>query len=144
MNTAWLVMHSPYLRHLREETVDGCCHASAMEQDPLLPSVFSQSIYTTGSPLYTYGRYSCSSYLFQCPTAIPCVHATVTADLSCTGTFTLWRPQKHPRYSIGASILPVWSTLRGQRSWRIFFFFFFGRGTLCTRWEHLCALWPRT
>ena len=31
LNTAWVVMHSPYLRHFRE-VADGARHSSAMDQ----------------------------------------------------------------------------------------------------------------
>ena len=41
MNTAWLVMHRPYLRHLRERLADGGRHTH--EAGSLLPSVFSLS-----------------------------------------------------------------------------------------------------
>ena len=43
LNTPWLVLRSPYLRHLRE-TADGVCHASAVKQGLCMPpSVFSLS-----------------------------------------------------------------------------------------------------
>ena len=34
--------------------------------------------------------------------------------------------------------------VNGPGGFYFLFYFFFGRGTLCTRWTHLCALWPRT
>ena len=63
LKTAWLVMHSLYLRHHSEQPVDGTCHASVVEHDLCR---LLQSIYTTSTSMYTYGRYSCSVHLFQC------------------------------------------------------------------------------
>ena len=33
LNTAWLVMHSPYLKYLRERRTDGDCHAADVKQN---------------------------------------------------------------------------------------------------------------
>ena len=44
LNTTWLVMHSPYLGHLRERLADGSRHASAVKQGLCMPpSVLSLS-----------------------------------------------------------------------------------------------------
>ena len=46
LNTAWLIMYSPYLRHLRERLAHGGRHASAVKQTF---AAFCVPVYTTVS-----------------------------------------------------------------------------------------------
>ena len=67
LNMAWLVMHSPHLRHLRERPADGGRHTSAVKQNlcRLLFSLSTQLLACVSTCIHRYGgRYSRSSCLF--------------------------------------------------------------------------------
>ena len=69
LNMAWLVMHSPHLRHLRERPADGGRHTSAVKQNlcRLLFSLSTQLLACVSTCIHRYGgRYSYSSCLFWC------------------------------------------------------------------------------
>jgi len=73
LNTAWLVVHSPYFRHLRE-IADGSRIASAMKQN-FCRLLRSACVYITVSPcIHTAGTHAPTSYsnITANTTAISC------------------------------------------------------------------------
>ena len=93
LNLAWLVMHSPHLRHLRKRPADGGRHASAVKQNfcRLLFSLSTQLLACVSTCIHrhtvvgTHAPAACSDVIAN-KTAVPCtigVHTlTVLPHLS--------------------------------------------------------------
>ena len=118
LSTAWVVMHSLYLRHLRETANRSPTH---QPWSRISAAFCVWPVYTINrQPLYTYSTYSCSSCLFQCFWQHNCyllysgctcsgcsswssfISITFQAHLGASCLRLRWLPEKSKSY--------VWST----------------------------------